>query len=173
MNHQKGSTLIEILIASTVLALVLTGFLSALAALGISELKSRHKTEASLLAKESIEIAYNLSISDWNAFYNYRDNHYHPSLYCPPTKAGCDLESEGYYNFELGTEFIKDKYSRLLNIQSVYRNNLGDMSLTPKPNYSLDPNSLMLKSQVSWKDTSTEDKIVYEMIITNLSAIAK
>jgi prepilin-type N-terminal cleavage/methylation domain-containing protein len=71
LKHQKGYTLIEIMIASVLFAIVLSGFIGAVSSLGISQYKSRVRSQAIQYAREGVEVGYNLSLQNWDQVHSF------------------------------------------------------------------------------------------------------
>lgn len=153
MRSNQGSTLIETLIAITIFAIIATGFISATFALGMSELRTRIRTEAAQLARENIEIVYNLSVQDWNSLIQL-EGEYHTTL-----------NSQGFFELTEGREILDSAvpFSRYLLIEPLTRDTFGDL-VTVEDDEVV--NMVRVESIVSW-ETGNQEEISYRLYLTN------
>ena len=159
-KNQSGSTLIEILIASVVFSIVLLAFISALSTFGIIQIKTKLRSEGILLSKEYMEIAYNLSLQNWDAFYSLNDT------YTIQIRDTPDFNNIfPYYTFSPGLETIADTYTRSIEISSVYRDDQGKIS--DNVNGQLDPQTKKIKVTTSIIPIDTIEPLVYETYLIN------
>ena len=150
MKSSPGYTLIELLVATAIFAVVLVTLIASITNLGVVQLKTRHRSNAIQLARESIEIAYNLSVNDWNNISSLNGT-YHPNLI------------SGEYQLTSGNQTLEDIYTREITISPVLRNAHGLISNSGTP----DPNSLLIVSKVTWTTNTTSDEIEYSTILIN------
>lgn len=158
-NWRQGSSLIETLIASALFGLVLLGFVSAISSLGISELKSRLRTEAAQSAREAIEIAYNLSTQDWQTFASL-DGDYHPII------------SNDHYGLADNEQSLASNplLKRRLTITPARRDTSG---LIVESGGTIDPTTMRVTSLVYWNEGKESERVVYTTYLTDLTEILK
>ena len=146
----KGYTLLELLIAIAIFALVLVTLISSIANLGAVQLKTKHRSFATQSAREGIEISYNQSVNDWESF-KLLNGPYHPEL------------NSGEYSLIPGQETLQNIYIREITISPVLRDANGLISDSGTP----DPNSMVVVSKVTWTTNAYTDDIEFSTILIN------
>lgn len=152
----RGSSLIETLIAVSIFALIASGFVSATMTLGMSQLRAKIRSEAALIARESLEIAYNLSVQDWESFKALNQGEYYPAI-DPVTS---------FYRLETGDELVINKLDmrRRVEIQPLVRDVNGDFVA---PLSGQEPEFVKATAKVNWKAGPQTESIEYEIYLTN------
>ncbi|HUW21678.1 MAG TPA: prepilin-type N-terminal cleavage/methylation domain-containing protein [Candidatus Bathyarchaeia archaeon] len=156
----KGQTLIELLIATAIFALIISPFVSSLANLTFAQVRYRHQIQAAQYAREALEIAYNIIINledtqAWDTFVaDYADNGqvYHPTLTEPLSlMTGIELPIAG-------------KFSRQIAFEKARRDN--DTLDIDKNGAIIDSNTLKITVTVNWNDQGkTQDVKIFTYLI--------
>lgn len=134
-QHKQGNTLVEVLIAAAIFGLIITGFIQTLSSLAFVQLKTKARLESILMAKEYIEIAYNLSLQDWDEFSSYDGTYHIQKLPTADT-----TKPFPYYQLQSGSEIVNGTIERSLEIGSVYRDVNGVIVTDPSLG-TLDPDT--------------------------------
>lgn len=108
--------------------------------------KSEFSEEAVAVMQESMEIAQNAILVDWNKL---EDGTYHPSE---------DLTSDSWVLVPGAEEGYKARYERSIGLETVCRNSEDGIKVSC-PTGVVDNNSRLIKGYVSWKEGGVEKKI--------------
>jgi len=113
----KGYTLIEVLVATTILGVMLTVFISSYANLTNSQVRSRLLLEATQYAREGVEISYNLSQRDWDYLVSF----------VPADVEVYPIVVGGSYALSSGTEPVGGKFIRGIKVEWARRDGSGNI----------------------------------------------
>jgi len=144
-----GQTLFELLIAMAIFALIITPFVSSLINLTSSQVKYRHRIQATQYCREALEIVYNLAANypSWEDFV---------TTYADPLKTYYPSQS-GELDLIEGIEpAIEGRFSRQIVITKALRNNQGNID---KNDSNPDDNTIEIISRVFWKERNKNEKI--------------
>lgn len=137
-NNKKGFTLIEVLVACSIMSLITISVMSA-ATKGI-ELSSRslRQVQASLLLEEGAEAVKAIRDNNWSTISNLNvDTNYYLSF---------DVNTNTWVLLDNPVEVIDGIFTRVVVFSEVYRNNNDDISESG----NLDEGSKRVKVTVSW-----------------------
>jgi len=137
-NDKKGFTLIEVLIACSIMSLITISVMSA-ATKGI-QLSSRslRQVQASLLLEEGAEAVKSIRDNNWSIISNLNvDTNYYLSF---------NTNTNTWILLDNPVEIIDGIFTRVVVFSDVYRNNNDDISQSG----SLDEGSKQVKVTVSW-----------------------
>lgn len=153
-TNQQGQTLLEITIAIAILGWIIVTAVSSYVNLTTSQLRSRLKIQATQYAREGSEIAYNISLQDWDNFDDL-DGDYHPVI------------SSNVYILVPGSETISNKFERTVRIEKARRDANGDLSDTG----AQDPDTMKVVSSVVIDSPTTNQEIKLTSYLINLENI--
>ncbi len=156
-----GFLIIETLIAVVIFSLVAFSLFSTISYLQIKTQKSRYDAEASVLAQEATEIAYNALNVDWSAYVN--------DTYFPAYNA-----TKGNWVLLAGKETdIKTRFTRYIDIFDVCRDSVTGELISEYENTgicsgTIDENSRIIQTTVVWQENDSEKSIVARLLTFNV-----
>lgn len=151
-STNKGFSLIEVLVAITLLLLILVGSLSANSLASGAVLTTKMRANANLLAKEGLEALQSVRAA---SFTSLRTGDFHPVL------------SSGAWTLVSGPETI-GQFTRTITLASVMRN---IVCTTPICNIAsaggiVDQLSYKATVKVSWKEKDQDKTYQYNTLVT-------
>lgn len=149
---QKGISIIEVIVAIGILAVILVGIFQLVSYSHMTIRKNEHQAKATSLASEAIEAVRFVRDDDWEIFAALD-----PSLdYYPVEGSGWSLAS--------GCENI-DIFQRCIDINRVYRDNItGD---PVDSGGTEDPDSREVIVTISWTDNNRSHEYQIDTYLTN------
>lgn len=162
-SHIKGQSLVEVLVALTVGAIMIGGASMALFVSVRSNASTRQSVTASELAQQLLDNIRVVAESDWNEAYN--DTRTPATHYVEIGTEVRDTRSVRYINIALGnkkTTVDNIEYTESFTISDVNRNSSGAIVATGG---TLDPSTLKISITVSWAYNGAPSSIsVYSYI---------
>jgi len=164
-NSQSGTTLIETLIAAVLLTLLLAAFIGSLSTLALVQVKARLKTEAVQLTREYSEIAYNLSLQNWNAF-SQIDGTYTLHIRDNPDY---DLDFP-YYELQDPSLFSDESFTRTITFGPTFRDPNGKIT-SDKQNGTPDPDTRQITVITKFNKSDTIEDTIFETYLMNFNGL--
>lgn len=164
LRSQHGTTLIELLVSAAILSIVLTGFIAGLAGLGVNQVKTRIQSEAIHLNREYAEIAYNLSLQNWDAFANLEGEFIIDFRQAP---AFGDTNPFPFYQLEPAPTSSQDRFTRTIALGPAYRDSSGNLTDTSE-GATPDPNTRSVTVTTTFTDGDFIEPVVFQTYLTNL-----
>jgi len=159
---QKGQTLIEVIIAMGVLAIIFTGSWQVIHNSYMSIRRETVGIEAHYLVVEGMEGIKSMRDEDWNVLDN--DGTYHFEYN--------DIDPENKYLELISGEESINGFTRRIEISSVGRNSdTGKITDTSDPLYVLDPDTKLVDVIVEWQInniTYTDSESIYLTKVTEM-----
>lgn len=152
MLPKRAYILLDALVGAAMLALILAALLPTIGLLNIKASKSNFETEAASILVSGMEIAYTISLSDWNSLVV-------DQTYVVGTSGSTWLLSPGASQLEHA------KFTRVIQILAVCRDTDGDQ--TTCPSGTTDPDSKTIKVTVSWDESGVAKQIDSQLLIYN------
>ncbi len=143
-SSSRGQTLIEVLISLAIFSLVLVPFISSIINLTSSHLRYQHQIQATQLARESLEIAYNLAVNNENFWSSFCDKYGAENTVWSPIP--------GKASFSPVEQNIDGRFSR----SAIF---------TKKDD------NLKVLSQVEWTERGKNQKVILETILVDFNAL--
>ncbi len=173
---RPGFTLIDTLISIGIIAILVSSIYPLIALMIVRNRQAQYGTEAALLLQQTQESAYNVFLTNWNA---YSTGRYTVTSVSSPQNAW-QLQSLAAG----ATELVKNRYSRALIVSAWCRNtNDGTLqkpaqtdacvtepsfTLTCNSGYVADTHSRVLTSIVKWDENKQTKCISNSLLISNL-----
>jgi len=150
----KGSTLLEVLVVTGVLASIALGVMGTLATLSRFHQKDMLAIKGQLLAEEGIEALRFIKSSNWSA------------LSSIPSGENRYLElSESSWGVTTTPEIVDGVFWRTVRVYEVMRDMNDDIVSSGG---TIDPDTLLLRSDVSWDWRGATSTTGYSAYITNI-----
>jgi hypothetical protein len=152
--RSKGNTVVEVIVAASILAVVAVAFLATFATITQFHEKDMLMIKGGLLAEEGIETVRLIKSNGW------------PSL--------ASLTPDTPYYFELGTstwsvtttpELVDGAFYRYFKVSQVMRDASEDIVSVGGV---VDPNTFLIESNVSWQWRGATSTVIYDSYMTNL-----
>ena len=155
-NLNAGLTLIEVLVATSIILVFLLAFLGVHDLYLKTALSSGEVVKAAGLAEEGLEAMKFLRNSSWdtNIAPLSLDTDYYPVFVA------------GNWNVSTTNIFVDDIFERKVRLSAVYRDVTGDIVSSGG---TLDPDTLLLVSSVSWSNTGATTTKSVSTYITDLN----
>jgi len=160
--RQRGNTLVEILLASTILVIVITAFIGALANLGFVQVKAKLQSESVQLAREYVEIAYNLSLQDWETFRQLEGTYTIQAKNSPNYD-----EPFPWYDLQNAPISSEEKIIRTITFSPVYRDGQGKITDNPGSGDTQDVDTRKITVNAKVKDVDGLEETVFETYVMN------
>ena len=154
--------MIEVMIATVLFSMIILTFITSIASLGFTQIRSRTKTQAIQLAREGIEIAYNLSVYNWTDFSSL-DGQYYPEI----NPGGAAPFAGHQYTFVSGSENLSTRFTRTVEVETVMRDSNGNVSTSG----TVDGLTKKITSRVSWLENGTTQEVTITTFTTSLESI--
>ena len=137
-NHsQKGQTLIELLLAIGLAAVILPSLLTSLVASRDGRDQQKQRLEATGYLREANE-SIRVIKEQWS---NIPSNGtYYPEIY------------NNTWRLTPGRELINNEFTREIEVENVYRDSNGAITLNPDPSDLIDPSTKRLVTTISWEN---------------------
>ncbi len=146
-EKQKGISLIEVVIGSSILLVAMMGIMAAYSLYVRTTLSNTERLQATLLLEEGVEMVRILRDADWDA-------------HIDPLSTGADYfvqQSGSSLSFVSGSEYIDGKFERSFEVFDVYRDGNDDIAISG----TLDGSIKKVVVSVSWSTrTGTTTKEV-------------
>jgi len=184
VSKKRGQSLVEILIAMTVGALIVASAAGALIFTVRSNQENRSSGTASSLAQELLDNVRSVSQSDWQSIYSVAPKG-GPTQACPPY---CYYLDSGGSSFVVtsGSEEIGPinnvTYTRYFTVENVNRDSCGAGSITSAPEMSCDgqpadvledPSTQKITAKVIWSQGETRELVITEFITRSRNEITQ
>jgi type II secretory pathway pseudopilin PulG len=150
----RGSTLVEVLVVAGVLASIALAVFGTLALLSRFHEKNMSAIKAQLLAEEGIEALRFIKASGWSTLSGI-----------PSGTARYLALSPSSWGVTTTPEIVDGEFWRVVKVYAVSRNVSGDIVSSGG---TIDPNTLLLESNVSWVWRGATSTTGYQSYITNL-----
>lgn len=158
MNHRfkisRGSTLLEVLVVAGILASIALGVFGSLSLLSRFHQKNMLTIKGQLLAEEGIEAVRYLKASGWSTLSNIPKDTPRYLAVLPSS-----------WSVTTTPEVIDGAWYRSFILTSVYRDASSDIVSSGG---TVDPNTLLITSSVSWAWRGSTSTASYQSYITNL-----
>jgi len=155
-TNQRGSLLIEVLISITIAVVFSLAISSLVSANNKLVTISEQETQATALAKESVEQIFAIKQNDWSQISSLEDGNYI-----------VEISGDDYVilpdNSEDPGELVDNLYKRKIVIKKVRRNEIGEISAAGH----LDNQTRFVEVSVTWEYKGQQKRIVLQNIITN------
>jgi hypothetical protein len=154
MKFKKGSTIVEVIVAASILAVVSLAFLGAFSVLARFHQKDMDSIKGGLLAEEGLEAARLIKSGGWSVL------------------SGIPSATTRY--FALGTstwgvtttpEIIDGSFYRSFRVNQVSRDSSDDIVTSGG---TVDPDTILLESTVSWNWRGATTSVTYKTYVTNI-----
>lgn len=154
LKNKDGSSLIEVLVALSSAAVVVTAVLSLTIASHRLNTLSRSKTKAIDLATDSLEIAYFVRNESWTDLQDLvsETNRYYPK------------QESGNWVFAINEENI-DQFTRYVEIKNVYRDDTGNIS---DSGTNLDEDMIKVRGVVKWQERGIDNIVELSTVVSNI-----
>lgn len=150
----KGSTLLEVLVVAGILATIALSVFGTLSLLSRFHQKNMFAIKGQLLAEEGIEALRFIKAGGWS------------SLTSIPTNTARYLAlSPSSWSVTATPEIVDGIFWRVIKVYSVSRDVSNDIVSSGG---TVDPNTLLLESKVSWNWRGATSTASYQSYITNL-----
>jgi len=153
-KHTKGSTLVEVLVVAGVLASIALAVFGTLSLLSRFHQKNMSTIKAQLLAEEGIEALRFIKASGWSTLSGI-----------PSGTARYLALSASSWGVTTTPEIVDGVFWRTVKVYAVSRDVSGDIVSSGG---TVDPNTLLLESKVSWLWRGATSTTGYQSYITNL-----
>lgn len=173
--NRQGYSIFELLISITVLAIVLSIFVGSIANLALVEIRARNRAMAAQYARESLEIAYNLSLQDWSAFVALD----HDQGFVIQAKDSPSLGPDDPFpfyqvnpiEFDSDIEEINQIFFRQISIGPAKRDNQGNV--TELATGQEDQLTRRVSAKVYWYEGDRLEEVVFTTYITHLVGVTQ
>lgn len=153
-SREHGSTLIEVVVVAAVLALVSMAFLGTFSALSRFHRKDMFAIKGELLAEEGIEAIRLIKSDSWNTLASI-----------PPGAERFLSLSPFSWSVTTTPEVVDGVFYRSIRVFGVSRDTNDDIVSSGG---TTDPDTLRLRSSVSWKEHGATSTASYESYMTNI-----
>lgn len=164
-TFQSGFTLVESIIATVLLAIIITAFLGSLLSLGFSQLRSKAKTQGTQFAREAAEITYNLSLQDWDTF-SQLEGEYH---LVPRSTPNFDLAFP-FYDLDPGSQLLQDRYTQTITFSPAIRDSSGNIVDTKTDETDYDPATRKVRVTITWQLANQPEEVQLVTYLMNLKS---
>lgn len=155
-KFQRGTTLIEVLVAIFIVSILLSGVVALVVnAMKFSE-RGENKLFATSLAQQGLEIAENVKYQSWEAFQALDTS----KDYCPI------LLDNNWQLQECSGEQI-EKYQRKIKINRVFRNANNDIVTAETPGVFLDDDTREVQCLINWIHSNTPQELSLATYLSN------
>lgn len=152
--HTKGSVIVEVVVASAILSVVSLAFLGTLATLSRFHQKDMLAIKGGLLAEEGLEAVRYIKGGNWNTISSLTpDTPYYLSL------------STSSWGVTTTPEIVDGVFYRSFKVFTVQRNSSDDIVSSGG---TVDPNTLLAESRVSWNTRNSTSTATYKTYVTNI-----
>lgn len=161
----KGFLLIEALVAVAVFGMVTISVIPIVTFMFNRSGRSRIEQDASLLLQEGMEVAYNVYSTNFNL--DLANGDYKPTLeYVGPSPDDYQWTLSPGVDTELETRF-----ERKVNVASVCRGEDGEIDQSANCSYpsTVDPNSKMITTSVSWQENGVDKSLSAQLLVVNFA----
>ena len=154
MKFKKGSALVEVLVAASILSAVSLAFLGAFSVLVRFHERDTFSVKGSLLAEEGLEALRLIKSSGWSALSSI-----------PTGQARYFALGTSTWGVTTTPEVIDGMFYRSFKIYSVSRNTDDDIVSSGG---TVDSNTLLTESSVSWNWRNATTTVTYKTYVTNI-----
>jgi Tfp pilus assembly protein PilV len=154
MNSRKGSTLIEVVVASSILSVVCLTFLGVFSVLSHFHQKNMYSIKGGLLSEEGVEALRLMKSEDWNVLASV-----------PAGEARYFALGTSTWSATSTPEIVDGAFYRTFRIYAVSRDESDDIVASGG---TVDPNTLLVESSVSWNWRGATTTTAYKAYFTNI-----
>ncbi|HEY9480875.1 MAG TPA: hypothetical protein VIR98_01410 [Candidatus Paceibacterota bacterium] len=154
LRHDKrGSSLVEVVVAASVLAVVSLAFLGSFSVISRLHERDMNLIKAELLAEEGIEAARLIKAGGWTMLSSVAGSTTYLSL------------GVSSWSFTATPEVVDDTYYRTISVSQVRRDAADDIVSVGG---TIDEGTLLVQSSVSWLWRGATSTVSYQSYIANL-----
>lgn len=152
--HTKGSVIIEVIVVAAIISLVSLAFLGTLGTLSQFHQKDMYAIKGGLLAEEGLEAARYVKGSGWSTF-----------SAIPINTAQYFALATSSWGVTTTPEVIDGFFYRSFKLYQVSRNSSDDIVSSGG---TVDPNTFLIESNVSWNWRGSTTTSSYKTYVTNI-----
>jgi len=155
-NKKSGIGLIEVIVASSILAVILFAFTSSLSLYSQANADSMSRTQALFLAGEAIEVVHGLRDKGWVANIESVED---------DTPYGISFNETNSTWSVVSSPDVTGNFTRTVTFNDVYRD--ADDNITEDTSKTFDPNTKLLDVEVSWEGLRGPQSVELKSIVAN------
>ena len=153
-TQQQGSVLIEVVVGAAIFGVVALAFLGSFSALSMFHERDMLYIKADLLAEEGIEASRLIKDNGWNNLSSISSGN---NEYL--------LLNGSSWSFTTVPEIVDGLFYRTIKVSKVSRD--GSSNIVTLGG-TVDPNTLLVESDVSWSYRNAASTVTYKTYVTNM-----